>query len=242
MKPEPQKITASQIEELYTFTRKHFVEHYDLQTELVDHLSMAIEKQWETQPQLSFEKALQIEFKKFGVFGFMEVVEERQKALSKKYSKLIWRHFIDFFKLPKIILTLTAIIAAFFILRTGVVNEIWFGVIILVLFVIALVELIITSRKRIKAQKTGRKKWMFEEMLTTAGMGTNFSFVPFYFFQSIFLHTDDLSIAPLWMVGLLSFLFVGLLLVMYIMQVEIPKKAHQYLLETYPEYELVASN
>jgi len=69
---------------------------------------------------------------------------------------------------------------------------------------------------RKKAQKVGRKKWMFEEMITTAGMGTNFSFVPYYFFQSIFLHTDNLSVAPVWVVGLLSFLFVGLLLVMYI--------------------------
>ena len=242
MKQQPQKITASQVEELYVFTRKHFVEHYDLQTELVDHLSMAIEKQWETQPHLSFEKALQIEFKKFGVFGFMEVVEERQKALSKKYSKLIWRHFLEFFKLPKIVMTAVATLAVFFILRSGVVNEVWFAIIIMVLFVTLLLELIRKGIMRKKAQKVGRKKWMFEEMITTAGMGTNFSFVPYYFFQSIFLHTDNLSVAPVWVVGLLSFLFVGLLLVMYIMQVDIPKKAHQYLLETYPEYQLVQSS
>lgn len=239
MKQQPQKITASQVEELYVFTRKHFVEHYDLQTELVDHLSMAIEKQWETQPHLSFEKALQIEFKKFGVFGFMEVVEERQKALSKKYSKLIWRHFLEFFKLPKIILTVIAIIATFLILRTGLVNEVWFGVIILILFVVAIIELVIIARKRKKAQKSGSKKWMFEEMITSAGMGTNFSFVPLYFFQYIFLHTDNLSIVAPWKVFLLSVIFVSLLLIMYIMQVDIPKKAHQYLIDTYPEYQLV---
>lgn len=233
------KVNDQQIEELYAFTRKHFVEHYDLQTELVDHLAMAIEKQWEAQPRLSFEKALQIEFKKFGVFGFMEVVEERQKALSKKYSKLIWKHFKDFFKLPRIVLTIIAVTLTYLILKTGFVNQLWFGTLVLVLFVIALVQLTITGIKKKKAYKKGRKKWMYEDILLQAGSGTGFVFMPLYFFQAIFLHTDNLGTAPEWQVLLLSLLFVGLMIVMYVMQVEIPKKAHQYLIQTYPEYELV---
>ncbi len=55
------------------FTRQHYVEHYDLQTELVDHLANDIEKICEEQPNLSFEQAKTISFKKFGVFGFMDV-------------------------------------------------------------------------------------------------------------------------------------------------------------------------
>ncbi|MDC1464178.1 hypothetical protein N8387_00675 [Polaribacter sp.] len=34
------KLTETHIQELYKFTRKHFVEHYDVQTELVDHLAL----------------------------------------------------------------------------------------------------------------------------------------------------------------------------------------------------------
>ena len=33
------KLTEAHIEELYAFTRKKYVEHYDVQTELVDHLA-----------------------------------------------------------------------------------------------------------------------------------------------------------------------------------------------------------
>ena len=77
------KLSAEQIERLYQFTRQHYVEYYDLQTELVDHLANAIEEQWQQNPKLSFEEALQIEFKKFGVFGFMDVVEQRQSVLNK---------------------------------------------------------------------------------------------------------------------------------------------------------------
>ena len=41
------KLSAEQIERLYQFTRQHYVEYYDLQTELVDHLANAIEEQWQ---------------------------------------------------------------------------------------------------------------------------------------------------------------------------------------------------
>ena len=83
------KLTKDHIENLYQFTQKHYVEWYDLQTELVDHLANSIEEQWKQNPKLSFEDALQLEFKKFGVCGFMDVVEERKIALHKKYKKLV---------------------------------------------------------------------------------------------------------------------------------------------------------
>lgn len=52
------KIKSIQIERLYQFTRQHYVEWYDLQTELVDHLANAIEQQWQENPNISFEDAL----------------------------------------------------------------------------------------------------------------------------------------------------------------------------------------
>jgi hypothetical protein len=42
------------------------MEWYDLQSELVDHLANAIETQWQENPKLSFNEALNKEFK-FGV-------------------------------------------------------------------------------------------------------------------------------------------------------------------------------
>ena len=84
------KITQEQNDQLFAFTIKHFVEYYDLQNELTDHLANAIEERWKTEPNLSFDDALKQEFKKFGIFGFMGVVESRQAALNKKYKKLMW--------------------------------------------------------------------------------------------------------------------------------------------------------
>ena len=99
------KISDTQISQLYKFTRSHYVEWYDLQTELVDHLANGIEMQWVEEPNLAFESALNHEFKKFGIYGFSDLIEQKSLALSKYYRKEIYRYFKDFFRLPKIIIT-----------------------------------------------------------------------------------------------------------------------------------------
>jgi hypothetical protein len=48
------KLTETHIQELYKFTRKHYVYFYDVQSELVDHLANDIEDIWKAQPNLSF--------------------------------------------------------------------------------------------------------------------------------------------------------------------------------------------
>lgn len=63
------KLSKLQIEQLFNFTRQHYVEYYDLQTELVDHLANAIETECEQNPKLTFDEVLHKEFKKFGVLG-----------------------------------------------------------------------------------------------------------------------------------------------------------------------------
>ncbi len=94
-------VSEEQIERLFQFTREHYVEHYDLQSELVDHLANAIEQRWEETPELPFEDCIKAEFKKFGIFGFMDVVEKRQKALRKKYRKLMWGQVAHTYNLQK---------------------------------------------------------------------------------------------------------------------------------------------
>ena len=105
------KLTPQQIQQLYTFTRQHYVEHFDVQIKLVDHLANDIEQIWTTQPNLSFEDAKNISLKKFAVFGFMDVVGERAKALNKKYWKLLWAIFKQFFQIPQIVISITIFLA-----------------------------------------------------------------------------------------------------------------------------------
>lgn len=110
------KLTEQNIGNLYKFTRQHYVEHYDVQTELVDHLANDIEQIWDKNPTLSFEQARDISFKKFGIFGFMDVVDQKIVQLNKKYFKLILSFVKQWFMLPKIILTF-CIVVLFYLLQ-----------------------------------------------------------------------------------------------------------------------------
>src|SRR5690625_7054367 len=52
---------------------------------------------------MDFEKNLQQEFKKFGVFVFMKVIEIHQKAMNKRYWKIICREVKNELAKPKVL-------------------------------------------------------------------------------------------------------------------------------------------
>lgn len=173
------KLTKPQIQQLYTFTQKHYVDWYDVQTELVDHLAKGIERQYETNPKLSFNEALKLEFKKFGIMGFNDVIEEKTKALNKHYQKLVWNYFVEFFKLPKIILTLFLIWSYFQLLIT-VPNRMWVvAPSAILLLAIPVWEIYKQSRRIKRIKKRTRKKWLFDNITLQLG-----GFI--YFIQIVF--------------------------------------------------------
>ena len=151
------KLTTEQINQLYLFTRQHYVEYYDLQTELVDHLANAIETECQQNSKLTFDEVLNKEFRKFGVFGFMDVVESRQAVLRKKYNRLVFQHFKSFFKLPKILLTIGMTFLLFYILKTSMYDDYIFIVICMSYFVFIFQEFY-KNKKIKKTQKEVNKK------------------------------------------------------------------------------------
>lgn len=100
------RINKDQINQLFAFTKKHLVEHYDIQAELVDHLANAIEEQWKENPDILFEDALNKEYKNFGVFGFSGLVEQKEGALRKYYLIRLKNELLAFISVPKVVITL----------------------------------------------------------------------------------------------------------------------------------------
>ena len=152
-----QKLTKLQIDKLYTFTKKHYVDYYDLQTELVDHLSNGIEAQWQENEKLPFDDALKLEFKKFGIFGFTDLVSEKQAKMTKRYNKLILSIFKTYFTLPRVLLTMLLFLIVLLILQ-----NIPYKVYVLVSFfaipiVILLCKTVGHRIKQNKRKKTGEK-------------------------------------------------------------------------------------
>ena len=159
------KLTQKEIAKLYAFTRQHFVEWYDLQSELVDHLANAIETEWQENPNLSFDEALSKEFKKFGVFGFIDVVEQKQKQLRRKYHSIIWSHFKDFFSVPKIIVTVLSVWFLYFFMKE-IQNPQNFVMSFYLFFLIIIFYQLFKNKKQ---QGSERQKWLFKDIIYNYG-------------------------------------------------------------------------
>jgi len=228
------KIDASQIDTLYGFTRQHFVEHYDLQTELVDHLANGIEEQWKKQPKKLFEEALEIEFKKFGVYGFTDIIKKRKTALTKKYYKIIFRFIKEWFQLPKLLITILITICFYLSLNSD------YGINFLTVFSIAMIFLLffvytINYKKYKEHRLYGKKRWLFKELIFNAADVMLILFLPFQalnFYTNHEFFLDKNSLFTL----MISLALTLILVSSYIVFIVLPKKAEELLLEIYPEY------
>jgi len=228
------KLTKDQIDKLYKFTRQHYVEWYDLQSELVDHLANDIEQIWTTEPQLTFEQAKLKAFKKFGIFGFMDVVEKKQNAMSKRYFKLIWKEFIQFFTIPKIVLTVSLFFAVLFFIRLIRHNEIVIFSMLTVLMSLPLISIFISGKKQKRKIKEGKKRYMFEDYITNLGGLVTFFQFPF----QIIINFDDNKIWTLNLELFFTSVFVIFGLVLYIAIYIIPPKVREILAKEHPEYQI----
>ena len=227
------KLTENQIEELYKFTRQHYVEHYDVQTELVDHLANDIEGIWEENPKLTFENARDKSFKKFGIFGFMNVVDAKQKQLGKRYNKILWTFMKEWFTVPKIIIS-ASIFMVFYILMSLNINNIYLSILMIALALVDVFlaqKLIKKSKKRFK--ENGRK-YLLEDLIFRVS-----AFSSIIVFSNIFNLSSFLEYSEsIYVKTSISCLITLAILYSYIALIIIPQKAEELLEETYPEYKL----
>ena len=127
--------------------------HYDVQTELVDHLANDIEDLWSKSPGLTFEDARDKSFKKFGVFGFMDVLEAKQKQMNKRYWKIILRFGKEWFTIPKTMTTIFIFLGFYFFLQLQYAEFIFIGT----LLTLILLEFILLFKSR-KLNKRVKKR------------------------------------------------------------------------------------
>ncbi|MDP5077254.1 MAG: hypothetical protein NWQ19_04125 [Nonlabens sp.] len=235
------QVTNEQTKQLYEFTRKHYVEYYDVQYELVDHLATGIEQQWVTHPDKPFEGALQVEFKKFGVFGFTEIIDKKLAVMQKRYNKIIWKHLASYLTSTRALIPVLIVAVLYqFIMFVPYAGQIVYGLSIASLFLFFVFSLRRGYRFRKQRETEGKKTWLLEAQLNNYGLWSSFTFIPFYIVTNFTVQLDSsynqLSL-PVLLVVLTFLVMVGVLC--YIVYVEIPKKASHYLKETYPEYELI---
>ena len=230
------KLTNSQIDQLYKFTRKHYVYFYDVQTELVDHLANDIEEIWIENPKLSFEQARDSSFKKFGIFGFMDVIESRQKAMNKRYAKILWRFFKEWFTFPKLITTQVIFLLMFFLLKMPYSKYIILAS-LLILVTYDLIKQTKAKRKHKNKEQQKEKIFLLESMIGDTRQG--FSGLAFInIFNVVNLTKIPFNTLENHWLLLISFSITCVLLLFYVTGFMMPEKAEELLEETYPEYKL----
>ena len=231
------KLTQNHIAQLFKFTRKHYVYHYDVQSELVDHLANDIEEIWIENPNLSFEDARDKSFKKFGVFGFMDVVEEKQKQMNKRYWNIILNFAKEWFTLPKIVITITIFLAFFTVLQVKFSEYIFLGTLLILISLEGISAYKIRKKHKEKEIKK-EKVFLLEAMLgTTKNTYTGFTFVNLFNIAN--LTRFDFSHLNIYWLFAISVVLTLLCILFYISNYVLPEKAEQLLIETYPEYKIV---
>lgn len=210
------KLTQEQIDQLFTFTKKHYVEFYDVQVELVDHLANAIEAEWQQSPNLSFDEALQAEFKKFGIFGFTALVEQKQNELHKYYNKMLWTEVKKFFSIPKILLTILLFLLVHFILeRFGKIGETIALAALILSFVVFTIDGLRFIFKTKNEQKKQGKSWLIQSVanqifsIPTIGFsGVYFPMVGHFFEENLAVSNTGVYFLTIFLVIHFLFIFI----------------------------------
>lgn len=228
------KITKENIDSLYTFTKNHFVEYYDLQTELVDHLANDIELMWQEEPNISFEESKTKAFKKFGIFGFMESIEQKQKAINKKYMRYLWIELKKWFAIPQIITTITLFLVFYLSFTTSYAMHLLIIFYLIIAFFGVYKSITLKNNFKKREQKAN-KKWLLEEIIfRQAGVNSLVLLTQIQVFLSVSKESFN---NPKIIFGL-ALTFTILVLISYIILVLLPRKADELINETYPEFSL----
>ena len=228
------KLTDQQIDELFQFTRRHFVEWYDLQCELVDHLANDIEELWRDNPKLTFEEVKLRSFKKFGVFGFMNVIDQRRAAMGKRYRQLIWKEYVKYFKIPRIVLTVSSIVILVYLFKLVNHNPVFIGGIGLTLFFTPFIYAYKFQKVLHKRREKTGKKYMFEDTIAGLGGILMYVYIPF---ETVAIFIDDVTWTPTSEILIATF-FVLFSLLLYIAVKIVPPQVTSILKKEHPEYKL----
>lgn len=211
------KLNEEQIQALFDFTKKKLVHFYDLQIELVDHLAGSIEEELELDKKLKFADALERVYQRFGIFGFSQIVQQKQKQLERLHYKRWLKELLSLFRWPQLLGSLM-LLGALYTLGNAMNPDylrVGFGLIAIVFMVFNIVNL----RKYRKP-----KKQLLIMQYYSPGIASIWCY--FYLQYLINFHSHNLPF-------FISINFVGIIILMASYQLN--KKLKHEAMKLYPE-------
>jgi hypothetical protein len=211
------------------------IQYYDVQVELVDHLASAIEKLWETQPEIPFEEAVYFVGEQFGgELGFYTIRKEKEKAIKKEYLRILCLMVAEFYKFPKIIITL-GISLALYCCFSLVENDAW---VLLPLLIVnnlfALYYMFFYFQKHVRIKVDEKHIFLFNKVLSN-GIASK-TFVLSVSLLSLSTRVTHLTTTASILFSVISSLYIILL---YADCFYLPKKIREHFNEQFPQFKLV---
>jgi hypothetical protein len=234
------KLTTDQIDQLFTFCKKKGVKHYDLQIELVDHMASAIEHRWEENLDTSFTEALPSAYRQFGIYGFSKFKKIREKALRKKYTRLQWQYIGEFYRLPKIILTIAISLSLFTAIRLSS-NLTLLSLILLGIYAVSLLIYIVVFYKNKSPLEltTGKSFLQIDYLNSIRGSLFAVGFLPFNLLNiaSIVLREFHFSQTGIYMLELITSFFIILFVyIMFALVSYVPRRVKEDFIREFPQF------
>jgi hypothetical protein len=230
---ETRKLTQEEVDRLFDFCTKHYVPEYDLQIELVDHLASGIEEQWIENPELPFPVARNNTFDRFGIFGFSKIKSQKEKELRRKYRKLFWQFTLEFYKLPKIILTI-ALTTILFTSYRLINNFFWLTISLMVLALIFIIGYNYWYYPRTYKVEVKKPLLLFSYLNNRQTELSFFFQIPLLIIQwnkvlqYSFMHQPIFALIA-------SFFIVTLGILMYVAFLVVPQKLKEHINEQFPQ-------
>ena len=143
------KLNTTQIKHISRLIEMKGVNYYDVNMELTDHMACEVETLIE-EAGLEYMQAVKQVFLRYDRFHFMRIEDKKVKELRKKGRRAILKGLIDYFSIPKIILTI-----GIFLFTTFILNTIGFSILfysIFLLMLIITIKLVIYKKKHIKSK------------------------------------------------------------------------------------------
>ena len=230
------KLTDDEIDLLFSFCAKHYVPEYDLQIELVDHLASGIEEQWLENPDIPFPIALNKTFDKFGIYGFSKIKSQKERELRRKYRHLFWQYTLEFYKLPKVILTLALTLVLFSVYRF-VGSFFWVTIAIFAsIFAVDLLYFIWIYPRKYKIATKNDKPFLLLGYLKSRQIGLNIIFQFPLQSSQLLSHFNYSYLNNMVLMFAASLLLVTSGIFMYVYFVILPVKIKAHFVQQFPQF------
>ena len=228
-------VTQEETEELFKVCENYGVFFYDVQIEIVDHLASLIEDQWQKNPELEFEQALKNAISNFGKNNFTKMVRTKEKEVNRKYTLLLWKYFLEFYKWPKILLTFVLTLGVFILFQTSSETKnilLIYSGLVLVFFAIYLFFIFPKIKISVKPDN------MF--LLVSRQSQTMYLIIVLLqlpnLINLLFNSMNADSVQNKLILATMSFVLVGASILLYANMFFLPQKIKQHFCEQFPEF------